>query len=210
MVAVVSGGGLGLNLGSALVLGGAGMGGSAVFGRQSDRVYVNAATGNLVVQGRDELLAGRGPDAAGLRTYNSLGAFVDDNGDNWMPGLTRKVWLSSGTVNTSGSTAIRRDEDSSEALFTWDARGQLVGQLDGEGGFSETIYDANGNVSQTLRYSLKAIRCQVLRRSTQCADGHPAIRLRCCGSESEARAARSRLWTRCSQRSANLTVSQKY
>jgi hypothetical protein len=25
------------------------------------------------------------------RTYNSLGAYIDDNGDNWEPGLVRKV-----------------------------------------------------------------------------------------------------------------------
>ena len=82
MVAVVTGSGVGLNASSALVLGNAGLGGTASFGRQSDRVYVNAASGNLVIQQRDELLAGRGPDALGLRTYTSLGVFSDDNGDN--------------------------------------------------------------------------------------------------------------------------------
>ena len=70
MVAVVTGGGLGLNLGSGSVLGGAGVGGAAAFGRQSDRVYVNAASGNLVVQTRDELLMGRGLDAAGNLSLN--------------------------------------------------------------------------------------------------------------------------------------------
>ncbi|MBW8894382.1 MAG: hypothetical protein JF617_20625, partial [Burkholderiales bacterium] len=146
MVAVVTGGGLGLNLGSGSVLGGAGVGGAAAFGRQSDRVYVNAASGNLVVQTRDELLAGRGPDAAGLRTYNSLGAFTDDNGDNWQPGLTRKVWLSGGSVNTSGSAATRRDEDGSEALFRWDAGRSRYISTDGSGAYDSLSYDTgSGN-----------------------------------------------------------------
>jgi len=121
MVAVVTGSGLGLNASSALVLGNAGLGGTASFGRQSDRVYVNASNGNLVIQQRDEFLAGRGPDALGLRTYNSLGAFTDDNGDNWQPGLARQVWLASGSVNTPGSVVRRRDEDGNEAAFSWNS-----------------------------------------------------------------------------------------
>ena len=103
MVAVVSASGLGLNTGSWAVLGGLGATGAASFGRNSDGVYVNAATGNLVIQGRDELLSALGPDAMGLRTYNSQGTLIDDNGDNWLPGLARKVWLESGTVNTARS-----------------------------------------------------------------------------------------------------------
>jgi YD repeat-containing protein len=141
MVAVVTGGGLGLNLGSGSVLGGAGVGGAASFGRQSDRVYVNAASGNLVVQGRDELLVGRGPDAAGLRTYNSLGAFTDDNGDNWQPGLVRKVWLNSGTVNTPGSVVYRRDEDGSEAAFFWDSGLNKYVGYQGGGSADSLSYD---------------------------------------------------------------------
>ncbi|MCE4538229.1 hypothetical protein LXT12_13305 [Pelomonas sp. P7] len=146
MVAVVTGGGLGLNLGSASVLGGAGIAGAASFGRQSDRIYVNAASGNLVVQVRDELLVGRGGDAAGLRTYNSLGSFIDDNGDNWLPGLVRKVWLSSGTANAAGSVAMRRDEDGSEAVFNWDGASGRYVSTNGAGAYDSLSFDAgSGN-----------------------------------------------------------------
>src|SRR4051812_33228938 len=104
MASIVSGAGLGLANSSLYVLGSQGALGQATHGRAAERVYVNAATGNLVVQNRDELLIGRGPDAAGLRTYNSQGLLTDDNGDNWRLGVYRKVYNLAGTVNTAGST----------------------------------------------------------------------------------------------------------
>jgi hypothetical protein len=50
MVAVVSGSGLGLFGSSVSALGGAGAAGNAGVGRGNDRVYVNTATGNLIVR----------------------------------------------------------------------------------------------------------------------------------------------------------------
>ncbi|MGM9516929.1 hypothetical protein ACS5PK_21975, partial [Roseateles sp. DB2] len=141
MVAIVSGSALGLNLGSNTVLGSNGAWGSAGFGRAGERVYVNAATGNLVIQGQDELLAGLGLSASALRTYNSQGALVDDNGDNWLNGPVRSVRLASGSANAAGSVVIRRDEDGSEASFSWDAgRGRYI-STDGAGAFDSLSYD---------------------------------------------------------------------
>src|SRR6266511_726589 len=121
MVAIVSGVGLGLSNGSLNVLGPQGAVGQANQGRAGEGVYVNAATGNLVVQNRDEVIIGRGPDLSLVRTYNSQGLLNDDNGDNWRLGVYRKVYNRTGTVNTTGSTVTRVAEDGSESIYTYDA-----------------------------------------------------------------------------------------
>lgn len=61
MVAIVTGNSLGLAGGSANVLGSRGQIGVAGSG-QGDAAYVNAQTGNLVIQRQGELLVGRGPN----------------------------------------------------------------------------------------------------------------------------------------------------
>lgn len=61
MTAIVAGEGLGL-LNTSLGLGAHGAVGEASWGRNGERVVVNASTGNLVVQQQDEWLIGVGPD----------------------------------------------------------------------------------------------------------------------------------------------------
>src|SRR5262245_50385941 len=101
MTTVVSGAGLGLLNSSLQVLGPQGGLGQALQGRAAERVYVNAATGNLVVRRTDETLLGRGPDVGLLRTYNSQGLLNDDNGDNWRLGVYRRVYNLTGTANAA-------------------------------------------------------------------------------------------------------------
>jgi YD repeat-containing protein len=126
MVAIVSGNGLGLERSSANILGGRGQLGSAFLGRGNDRVSVNAANGNLIIQNTDEVLVGRGPDAVLNRTYNSLGAYTDLAGaadpDNWLTNTQRKIVLggASTTVgNIAGSTATLTDWDGTVIVFNW-------------------------------------------------------------------------------------------
>jgi len=71
MVAVVGGAGLGLANTSREVAGAAAGLGEAALGRGPDRATLNAASGNLVLQSRDEFLVGIGADIELLRTYNS-------------------------------------------------------------------------------------------------------------------------------------------
>lgn len=92
MVAVISGSGLGLFGSSLPTLGGIG-GSSTAAGRGNDRIYVNAATGNLIVQAADERLSTLGLDLSLVRTYNSQGL-----GDNWRLGVHQRgatFWASS-------------------------------------------------------------------------------------------------------------------
>ena len=73
MVGIVSGNTLGLSLTSLALLGQRGTLGNAGSGRSGEQSFVNAATGNLVLQTRDDVLLGRGTQVVALRTYNSLG-----------------------------------------------------------------------------------------------------------------------------------------
>ena len=118
MTTVVAGNGLGLFNSSLGVLGSQGGVGADTLGKGGDRVYVNAATGNLVIQRQDEVLFGQGPDTGILRTYNSQGGWDGDNADQWRIGLYKKVYLLTGTVNTAGSTVTRVDQDGAELVYT--------------------------------------------------------------------------------------------
>ncbi|RZL01571.1 MAG: hypothetical protein EOP36_11020 [Rubrivivax sp.] len=140
MTAIVTGQGLGLLNTSLGLLGGQGQLGAAGQGAAGDKVAVNAATGNLVVQQQDEWLVGVGPDVALTRTYNSLGAGTDDNGDNWRLGLSRLLKGLTGTVNTTGSTITRVADDGSETVYTYSG-GKYVSKAGG-GSFDTLSYSA--------------------------------------------------------------------
>jgi len=138
MVAVVSGNSLGLELTSLGALGRQGLWGTPGQGRSGEQVYVNAASGNLVVQRRDALLAGVGPDAVALRTYNSLGRLDDDNGDNWTTGFAARQLR----VDTTANTLTRVAADGSEALYRWDAGRSRWLTTEGDGAHDTIVLDA--------------------------------------------------------------------
>src|ERR1700752_3063762 len=98
MVAIFTGLGSGLERGSGSVLGSAGLLGSAVQGRSGENLFLNAATGNLVINQQDEFLVGLGPDASVSRTYNSLGDISDENQDNWRQSTQRRIINLTGTL----------------------------------------------------------------------------------------------------------------
>ena len=132
------GNGLGLERSSAWVLGSRGQLGSAGLGRDNEDLYVNAATGNLLVHGSDEILAGRFVGAQIGHSYNSLGAMTDDNGDNWRPDVSRKV------VGTNGNaTIIRTDWDGSEEVFNWDGAAGCYVFKDGKGADDTLSFASN-------------------------------------------------------------------
>ncbi|SEL71591.1 YD repeat-containing protein, partial [Roseateles sp. YR242] len=150
MVAIVSGNSLGLSLTSLANLGQQGAFGSAGSGSDGALVFVNAANGNLVLQSRDELLAGLGRDASSLRTYNSQGQFTDDNGDNWSNGIFLQQLKLNGTLNTAGSTLVRTDRDGAQAVYTYDVDVGHYVTTAGAGAHDTIAYDgSNGQFAWT-------------------------------------------------------------
>lgn len=120
MVAIFTGAGVGLERSSITKLGSQGILGDPVQGRSGDSVFVNAATGNLIVEKQDEFLVGLGPDVNIARTYNSLGDASDENGDNWRQSTDRRVTLTAGTAGAVGSKVVRVSGDGSRIEYTWD------------------------------------------------------------------------------------------
>ncbi|WP_448214082.1 calcium-binding protein, partial [Colwellia sp. MEBiC06753] len=150
MVAVVAGQFSGLFHASQLMLG------SASHGQASQGVYVNAATGNLVMQGQDSNIAGLGADFANLRTYNSLGDFGDDVGnDNWRLGFLSELRLSAGSINTQGSLLTRITGDGSEQSFTYNSESQRYESTQGAGADDYIVVNAlTGTATYTEGSSL--------------------------------------------------------
>ncbi|HET7868141.1 MAG TPA: hypothetical protein VFL86_27345, partial [Burkholderiaceae bacterium] len=143
MVGIVSGSTLGLFNTSLFTLGARGNIGSAGLGAGGEAVRLNVATGNLVLQHGDDLLAAQGLDFSLLRTYNSQGQWDDDNGDNWRMGPARRV-RDGGAAgrNQAGALAWRVAEDGSESAFTYDAATGLYRGTDGDGAYDTLAWDA--------------------------------------------------------------------
>ncbi|HEX7635654.1 MAG TPA: hypothetical protein VF427_10295, partial [Noviherbaspirillum sp.] len=140
MVAIVSGNSLGLNLTSLTTLGQQGVTGSAGQGRNGEKAYINAATGNLVLQNFDDRLVAHGVDIARVRTYNSQGQYSDDNNDdNWI-GLYRYA-KANGPYNKAGSTITRTDTDGSESVYTYDVNKGVYVSTGGAGAYDTIAYD---------------------------------------------------------------------
>ncbi len=143
MVAVITGQNLGLGFGKVNNLNGQGLGRPQV-GQNGQKVYVNAADGNLVIQNQDAVLIDNGLDLGVLRTYNSQGQFSDDNGANWMTGVAAKSVALSGSLGTDGSSVTRTDEDGSQSTYSWNSAAQEY--LNGQGGNNSNITVVNGQL----------------------------------------------------------------
>ena len=146
MVGIIGGENLGIYNGSLGRFGSIGSDGWIGRNGQSDRIYVNATTGNLVVQRRDEFLTSQGLDLGLVRTYNSLGRFDDANGDNWRLNVYQRLYDLTGTVNTVGSSIIKVYDDGAEITFTYDATQGLYVSTAGEGAHDTLSYDASAGI----------------------------------------------------------------
>ncbi len=123
--------------------------GHSAQGRNGELAFVNLATGNLVLQDRDSVLVGTGPDTLVTRTYNSQGRFDDDNGDNWRIGLYQSAILI-GTAHQPGSSIVRTAGDGSAATYLPDARAARYFSSAGSGAYDSFTIDATtGNLIWT-------------------------------------------------------------
>jgi YD repeat-containing protein len=140
MVAVVTGQGLGLLNSSAELLGQRGPFGNASLGNARNAAYLNAATGNLVLQTKDDFLAAAGLDLALTRTYNAQGGLNGSETGAWMIGPLRSVVLD-GTLDAAGSTVVRTDDDGSQSTFAYVSPGHYR-STDGAGAYDTFDYSA--------------------------------------------------------------------
>jgi large repetitive protein len=137
MVAIFTGNGLGQFNASVQA-------GSTRLGQSRDTYSVNAATGNLVLQGFDESLLVRGLGAAAVRTYNSRGQLSDSGQDGWVTGYEHRVVLN-GTLGAAGSSVTRILSDGQRSTFTFSGG-------DDEGYYTYTSTDGEG-AHDTLTWS---------------------------------------------------------
>lgn len=129
MVAIFTGNGLGV-FGASFTQ--PGQGGGSRLGQSRETYGINAATGNLVLQGYDESLATSGLGAVALRTYNSRGQVSGAGQDGWSTGYERWVELASGELNAVGSIARLHMGDGETMDFVFDAtRGYFSTRGDG-------------------------------------------------------------------------------
>ncbi|MEO0575267.1 MAG: hypothetical protein AAF004_07375, partial [Pseudomonadota bacterium] len=142
MTAVFTSSGLGLFNSSIDVLGQGALAGAAAHGQSGEQVFVNAASGNLVLRRDDEFLVGQGLDGLFSRTYNSQGGGFGGDVDDWMFNIHRSLSFS-GTANTVGSTVTRRAADGSLTVFNYDQSSNRYISTDGSGAHNEIARSGN-------------------------------------------------------------------
>ncbi|VUD61691.1 putative deoxyribonuclease RhsB [Thalassocella blandensis] len=138
MVAVIAGQGLGLFNSSINALGGQGVRGNASLANlgssstQAGSLYVNASSGNLILQNLDEKVSGMGADLQYLRTYNSQGQWNDGGQGNWRHVGQRNLVIT-GTLGAGGSQITRIAADGSQTVYNFDKLNKVYRSTDGGG-----------------------------------------------------------------------------
>ncbi|WP_459569053.1 carbohydrate-binding protein, partial [Cupriavidus sp. 8B] len=145
MVGIVSGDFFGLTGNGSAGLGQRGLLGAASEGNASQQAFVNVATGNLVLQGQDDLLVSRGGDIGVVRTYNSQGTYSNQGADAWWRSGYHRLLNQTGGLNQAGSTIQRVAADGSILSYAYDAASQRYLAATGSGQFDSLGYDASSN-----------------------------------------------------------------
>ena len=146
MTSIITGNGLGTFNTSLNLLGNAGPNGNPTLGKLGDKLYVNAADGNLVIQHQDDYLAATGLGVAFIRTYNSQGLMTGGGGTNWRFNVQDQLYSLTGTINTAGSTITRINDDGSESLYTYDSTTGHYTNTDGAGAYNTLSFNTTSNI----------------------------------------------------------------
>uniref|UniRef100_UPI0011870FB6 RHS repeat protein n=1 Tax=Pleionea sediminis TaxID=2569479 RepID=UPI0011870FB6 len=151
MAVIISSEGLGLFNSTADRLGNSPMSGNKL-GQANGMAYINTATGNLVVQQKDEILVGKGVDAKIARTYNSLGHMND--ADGWRFSFERELIIGSSLTRITGDehrsvfestgTNTYQSTDGSGAHDTITFDGTNYTYTEGSTGLTETYKQVGG------------------------------------------------------------------
>ena len=108
-----------------------------------NRITVNSATGNLVIDHQDQTLFGNALNLQLTRVYNSQGRFDDDNQDQFRFDVNRRVLNLEGSLNQIGSSVQRVNGDGNLARFTWDNEAQAYVSSDGAGAHDTLVFEEN-------------------------------------------------------------------
>ncbi len=156
MVAVIAGQGFGLFNSSISALGNQGVRGNsslATLGSsstQASSLYVNAGSGNLILQNLDEKISGMGADLQYLRTYNSQGQLNGENQGNWRHVGERNLVIT-GTLGEAGSQITRIAADGSQTVYNFDELQNIYTSTDG-GGAHDSIRLVTRGAAKVLQW----------------------------------------------------------
>jgi len=128
MSQIFTGEGLGLAGSSLDCLGGYGPRGQAGFGQGDERVYINAANGNLVLRQADGFLADHNLGTNLVQTYNEQGK---SGAGRWVFNVNTRLSGVYGTLNQSGSYIERVDEGGHKTRFDYDEKTRRYMACDG-------------------------------------------------------------------------------
>ncbi|WP_212721695.1 RHS repeat protein, partial [Zooshikella ganghwensis] len=135
MVALVSGSNLGLF--NHLVLGN---GAGSKVGQGNNQVFLNAATGNLILQQHSNELPALGLDTQLTQTYNSQGQHNDARSQSWL--LNQHRYLTDLPEKaTVGSKLRRANGDGSFSEYHFDSEKQAYISTDGSGAHDQIRFD---------------------------------------------------------------------
>ncbi len=120
MTSIIAGGGLGLFGSSYTQVNGYGATGKAKIGQGNDGAYVNASTGNLVINAQDEFVSAYGLSDALTRTYNSLPNAEGYNLDQWQFSFERSLSVGVAPTTLHGNIT-RTTADGDVETFVYNA-----------------------------------------------------------------------------------------